>query len=90
MKILAKFKTEAAQTILAGYEGEFMQSPCRDEEMDVSLLQRADGSFCLHRTLLDDDGLACGNVKRDLSPEQAAAWWTENFIPPALRPFLTK
>ena len=90
MKVSAKFKTEAAQKNLCGYDGEFMESPCRQEEMDVSLLQRADGTFYLHRLIFDDDGEPCGNVKRDLSPAQAAAWWTENFIPPALRPFLTK
>lgn len=90
MKIPAKFKTKTAQRLLLGYDGKIMVTPCRYEEMAVCLFQRANGSFYLHTTLFDEDGESCGNVKRDISPAQAAAWWTEHFVPPALRSIPTK
>jgi hypothetical protein len=83
-----KFEDKAAEEILLGYDGEMMAAPHRQEEMEASLFQRADGSFYIHR-LLFDDREPCGNVKFDLSPEKAAAWWVDHFVPDELRPFLT-
>jgi hypothetical protein len=59
--------------------------------IEDSLWQRPDGSFFRHQLTFDDLGNeVTGHVKIDVTPEQAAKWWTENFIPEVLRPHLSK
>ena len=65
---------EELETLASGDDGTFLQSPCHEEEMDISLCQGADGAFYLHRYIFDADGNPVGNIKTDLTNEQAVRW----------------
>jgi hypothetical protein len=83
--------SEAEYNTLCGYDdGKQIDLPHHPDQMDDSLRQRPDGSFYLHRLTFDDMGGITGCIKLDVSAEQAAAWWSDNFIPPVLRPHLPK
>jgi len=82
--------TEDQTLLVLGYdeEGSYMVPPSREEDMEVLLFKRKDGTFFLHKTFHDDEGNPLGNSKWDLSPEDAFAWWVKQFVPEEMLPLL--
>lgn len=89
MKSPKKDLSEEEHHELRGYNDKEIEFPHYPEQMDETLRQRPDGSFYIHCLTFDDVGEITGCIKKDVTREQAAEWWSKHFIPPVLRPCLS-
>jgi hypothetical protein len=93
---IAEYTDEQRELAASGYEGRMIQHPNLEDprwaQVGDAIYQREDGSFFLHRLIMDPtaitSGEVAGNVKVDISRKQALVWWLDHYVPPEIRKLL--
>ena len=90
MKSPIKDLSDEEYFALCGYnDSKEIELPHHPDQMDETLRQRPDSSLYIHSLTFNEAGQASGCIKKDVTLKQAAEWWSKNFIPPLLHPFLS-